>query len=537
MRQKSGMQIVTVAVFAVVAALFVLFAIYMCFFESNTIYSARDSLSYKTVVGYSEKEVADPSAPLGLRKEYTWTMEDISPGGSYLAFYLVHHYAEVWFDDELMYSLEPGAGNRVGNSPSSNWVMIPVYPSDRGRAVRITVTPVFQSVVNRNTEFLIGSRYAIVMARLKADLPQLVLSALCIIMGLLLMGIQPYFVFRKKTLSWDIFYLGFFAFLIGLWRITDTRFSPLMFGKNPMALGYITLGALFLAGIPFLLFIREQCSEKGRLILLIPALLSCFGALAALICQVFGWAELREILLLSHVMIVMDLAASVVTLLFFRRKKTDIWDSYLLLLLLVVGTLSDLFNFYLKGSSSGILFTIIALLIYTFFRLFKTIFVIRKSAYIDEHTGLQNKRRWDEEISNDAPFTKPTGIIMMDLNRLKYINDTMGHESGDKLLSAFADILGNTFSNNELVCRWGGDEFAVLVTSADREKVEQYLSSLLTATKAYNDSGASPELYFASGYALSSDFPDFSRQQLFEKADELMYQDKQRWYKEHPAIS
>lgn len=105
-------------------------------------------------------------------------------------FYIVHSYAEVRLDGELIYRLTAGDNARIGNSPSSNWVVVPLYRSDVGRTVTVTVTPVYKSVQNREMVFKIGSRYAVFMQRLKTDLPQIILSSLCIIMGILLIIVQ-----------------------------------------------------------------------------------------------------------------------------------------------------------------------------------------------------------------------------------------------------------------------------------------------------------------------------------------------------------
>ena len=76
----------------------------------------------------------------------------------------------------------------------------------------------------------------------------------------------------------------------------------------------------------------------------------------------------------------------------------------------------------------------------------------------------------------------------------------------------------------------GGDEFAVLIKNADREKTEGYITAVHTAVDEYNLSGTGPEIHFACGYALSDDYPTHSWQELLEKADEYMYIDKKRWY-------
>ena len=160
----------------------------------------------------------------------------------------------------------------------------------------------------------------------------------------------------------------------------------------------------------------------------------------------------------------------------------------------------------------------------------KNILNINKKAYVDVKTKLFNRARFDDYINNKIPEGEPIGVMMLDLNGLKHINDTYGHKVGDRVIVKFSELLRKTFGKGEFVCRWGGDEFAVIVRNADREKLEGYYGALHKAAEDYNGSGATPKIYFACGYVLSAEYPEVSRSELLTKADARMYNDKQAWY-------
>ena len=535
MRPKSHFNLKRIAVAAYVATAvsFIAFALYMFVFKDNNVYSARDIASYKTVENYSEEEVEDASAPIGIRKKYSWQIVDIDNNESCLIFYIVHSYAEVRFDDELIYSITASENTRTGNSPSSNWVVVPLYPSDVGRKVTVTVTPVYKGVKNREIVFQIGSRYAVFMHRLKADLPQIILSALCIVMGVLLVIVQMCFVANKRTSSYDMLYLGVFSLTMGIWRITDTRFSSIMFENHAAALGYITLLALFVMAVPLLLFMDERHTGKFRVLLRSAALVNCAGAMISLVCQAACVAELRQTLPVCHIMLIIDVAALLIVSVFDSVKGVKEKHTWIFNILIALGVLSDIIYYYRKATSSGILFTTIAFLIYTVYLFAENILDIINKVYYDVNTKLYNKAHWEEFIKDKIPDSEPIGVMMLDLNRLKYTNDTFGHEMGDKMIVKFSEIMRKTFASHEFLCRWGGDEFVVVVRNANLEKMENYDKAIHAAVENYNKSGAKPEIYFACGYALSTEFSDISRDELLTKADKRMYSDKQQWYNEH----
>ena len=535
MRPKSHFNLkrIAVAAYVATAVLFIAFALYMFVFKDNNVYSARDIASYKTVENYSEEEVEDASAPIGIRKKYSWQIVDIDNNESCLIFYIVHSYAEVRFDDELIYSITASENTRTGNSPSSNWVVVPLYPSDVGRKVTVTVTPVYKGVKDREIVFQIGSRYAVFMHRLKADLPQIILSALCIVMGVLLVIVQLCFVANKRTSSYDMLYLGVFSLTMGIWRITDTRFSSIMFENHAAALGYITLLALFVMAVPLLLFMDERHTGKFRVLLRSAALVNCAGAMISLVCQAACVAELRQTLPVCHIMLIIDVAALLIVSVFDSVKGVKEKHTWIFNILIALGVLSDIIYYYRKATSSGILFTTIAFLIYTVYLFAENILDIINKVYYDVNTKLYNKAHWEEFIKDKIPDSEPIGVMMLDLNRLKYTNDTFGHEMGDKMIVKFSEIMRKTFASREFLCRWGGDEFVVVVRNANLEKMENYDKAIHAAVENYNKSGAKPEIYFACGYALSTEFSDISRDEILTKADKRMYSDKQQWYNEH----
>jgi diguanylate cyclase (GGDEF)-like protein len=113
---------------------------------------------------------------------------------------------------------------------------------------------------------------------------------------------------------------------------------------------------------------------------------------------------------------------------------------------------------------------------------------LRHDANHDRLTGLLNRRGWDDAVDTHfgrkPPVARPRVVALIDLDQLKKVNDTLGHDRGDELLRSIADGLRETFAHGGVVSRLGGDEFAVLVVDRSEDDVVRMLADLRTACGA-----------------------------------------------------
>ena len=530
MKKQPKLLNLSVILFASVTALFLLFFLYVNHYESIDLYQAREMRSCEPIEAYTLEQIADDAAPAGVRNVYRWTQQIQAKNDTCLTILTVHQSVQVYFGDELVYSMEPSEENRIAGSPGTYWNTIPLYPSDDGKEITVIVTPLFSSVIDYSARFWCGSQFSTLFGQLSREIPQLLIAALCMVLGVFIILVQLYFFFTAHIQAWDMFFLGSFAILLGLWRLTYGYSITILFPDFPMALGYINISALFLVSMPMAMF--SGAFAKNNKLLLIVSCAGSFVSLLVLLLQVLGIMELREMLTVSHIILVATICVIFAAMWQQRKREQQKNHGRSPFVLIGIGILLDLISFTLHAASSEVMFTLLAFILYALIVFIGHATDISRNAYTDTHTGLANRLRWNELMRDDAHIPQPFGILLLDLNGLKMVNDTLGHEAGDRMIFHLANILRNTLPGSSIICRWGGDEFSVLLTGVSRSQLDSHIQSLIHAAQKYNTANPDLPIHFSIGSALSDEHPSMTRAELFHLADEEMYRNKQLWHKQ-----
>ena len=148
------------------------------------------------------------------------------------------------------------------------------------------------------------------------------------------------------------------------------------------------------------------------------------------------------------------------------------------------------------------------------------------NAYWDV-TGIHNKKSLEKKLLelNDRATTFGVGVMMFDLNNLKHVNDTYGHEKGDEFIQAFAYCLTRILDEHSFLARYGGDEFIIIQENTTPEELKHMDLHLSTLVQEYNTRASMP-LSYAVGFEVSYRNHYFLIDDLSNAADKNMYQDK-----------
>lgn len=153
---------------------------------------------------------------------------------------------------------------------------------------------------------------------------------------------------------------------------------------------------------------------------------------------------------------------------------------------------------------------------------------LRRLASTDPLTGIRNRphfeQQLDQELRKAARFEQPVSVIMFDLNGFKRVNDTLGHDAGDRALRVVAGTVENWVRDTDLFARWGGDEFMVLAPQTDADGARQLCTKLAGALRA---TMASPLGPVGAAFAYTAFGPGEQRRALLKRLDLGVYRAKE----------
>lgn len=111
---------------------------------------------------------------------------------------------------------------------------------------------------------------------------------------------------------------------------------------------------------------------------------------------------------------------------------------------------------------------------------------MKEQATHDWLTGLYNRRYFEETLSDHVEsarrYERELSLVLFDLDGFKQINDAEGHETGDAALRRFSGILQSTARKADIICRFGGDEFAVILPETARENALNFVARVSAAS-------------------------------------------------------
>lgn len=350
--------------------------------------------------------------------------------------------------------------------------------------------------------------------------------------------------FAKKIVK--LVCIAVFSVFVGMWTICNCDFVG-VFGVDLWTKTYMEYFFLYTMPLPAFLYFREEIEEcKNRvltgLFYFFELFLGLFNVTAIVLNQftaIHFPAVLKPFHLLSIIMI-----GYLFWVIIYRKRKKMRANSVLVLGMIILAIIImfeiAVFNIIkytgmaVNTDYSSILcvseFLIILILIGDFCGNVKnTVYndakrkTLESLAYKDVMTGLFNRRKCEEIMDELDNQKKSYGMISIDLNDLKKINDTKGHMIGDQLIESFGDILQQFFEKFQCG-RMGGDEFVVFIENIEAYDVEKGIADFKAVLEDKNKHIEEFQLSMAYGYARSTEAEN--SREVYRIADSRMYENK-----------
>ncbi len=473
--------------------------------------------------------------------------------GQHLCFRSKNVFFSVYIDGKLVYEPYVPESRVYTKSPGTRWNYIPLSVKDAGKQIEFRITKVYETGSSKIDNLYIGQPARAIMDLFENKMVAFITCILTLFVGILLMIVDiPINIGKQK--NHELLYLGLFSISVATWCLSETYLLQFYLGNSRM-MQLVSCCSLMLISIPMTLYIDAAFGFRKRVVVALMVAFSFLSFVAIMVLHFTKILDLHESLHFTHV--VLAVSAAVLFYMIIRNAfvmgKGVTRNLYRVLRgiglsSLSVATIIDLYRYYKATGNDTAMFVRIGLLIFIICfgtsSLEKTINAVKlgvqtdlisQLAYRDGLTRIGNRTAFEEhlvELEEEKDNLDAVGIIMFDVNDLKYVNDSFGHQAGDNMLMASAELIEKAFGPRKGDCyRIGGDEFAV-VLSGDYVK-DRYEQGAMAFRNLIEEHNANPDKEFrisiAHGLALYNKEQQGKRlMTIMQQADLAMYENKKK---------
>ena len=505
------------------------------------------------VVDISHLRNIEGTAPYAEHSIFNTLPQDIRDA-EVLFFRSKNIFYSVYIDGRLVYAPEVEESIFYNKSLGTRWNIIELSSMDSGKEVEIRFMTVYDSGRASVDNIYLGSSGGLVLNVISEKLVAFVTCILILFVGILLMVADIPINFRSEK-NHELLYLGLFSISVAVWCLVETSLFQLFFADSRL-LQTVSCTALMLVCIPLVFYLDSVFGFRTKWLSRDVCILSVIQIAVCWTLHMLNIADIHQTLTMTHVFIVISagmMCYSIVRYLFKKRKVRSGSAAVFLFLKglgffsLAAASVIDMIRYYVGDANDTAMFVRMGILMFIICfgasSLESTINavkmgveneLVRRLAYHDGLTGVGNRTAFEErladldKVKDDVPGI---GIIMFDVNDLKFVNDNLGHHFGDDMLIKSADIICGAFEPVGAECfRIGGDEFAVIFNGDNiQDNYETGIKRFETDVKRHNDMREKNfRISIAHGFAVYSkeQQEDSKMIDIYQLADKMMYENK-----------
>lgn len=451
-------------------------------------------------------------------------------------------------DEELHVTSRSGSVKKLNSF--DNYITVRIHQDSVGKKLKLELYRTEYPFENRIDNVRAGSGSAIMKDVFSVCLVALICGALGLVVGI---GFVIVGIFTRKRIELYLvcIYFGAYLTFLSLCMIFDTAWMHIAIDNTVLVEKAVRI--FLIAALPsFAAFVDEFCEMEHYIV----SKTLVFAAAAAVpimfLLDTAGLLYYTAETVVIHVLIAVSGVVIIAELILYMTRAHKIIDRkkrlrYISVILLIVCNFFDLLVYYgWSGIYDNFIFTRWGVLIITasvvttcFVEILQMIKLgvqagrIGKIAFTDANTGIGNvaafKAKFDDLDATRSNY-KYIGIIQFDVNNLKVINDTKGHEAGDLLIKTAAGIIDRSFRNIGTCYRTGGDEFvAIIVGEHAPIACDEAIYKFNKEIDKFNENPDKPfELRIAHGVAYYQNDVTENKtlKDIHKLADERMYSNK-----------
>lgn len=464
-----------------------------------------------------------------------------------ILFKTTHTVVEVRLNGSLLYEYgrEKGAPAYM-RSPGTLWHLTSVPGDSAGERLEIRIYPVYEGYYGNDAVFTYGTRDACIMELVRSFLPVLIINCIIIFAGILSIFLHIATSGKRTEEEIGSFLLvGFFALMIAVWSLCQSGFLQFVI-PDGRTLYYVDFFSFYLFPVPFNLFVYDITRTKYRRGLVWLAAAYLVNMAAALALQCAGILDIFLTLPVTHFLMMANVIY-VILLIYYESRKNGNRDAgkfRLPMYTVMVFAAAELVIYYVRGFRKtsvflplGTIVFIVMLIWIQVVRYYGKLIQEEKLAYfkklanIDMLTKALNRNAYEDTVKyleeQEIEFQN-MGVLLIDVNDMKQINDIFGHEKGDEALKYCYQCINQAFGANGNCFRIGGDEFACVFDIREKPDIEKEIETFEKLIRQVGEDLLYP-FSVAVGYACYEDGVDNDFKDIIRRSDAMMY--RKKWKK------
>lgn len=443
-------------------------------------------------------------------------------------------------DGQTIYSYGENNDIPFGHNFGVIWNLIPLPTDGTGKTIQIELTYATDEIPSTQYTFYLDHRNIIITTLLDISYP-IIINCLLGLLASIVMMITGIFHFLKNPQNGRTrIYLSSFIILALVYTFGANGLFQFLIDNKAVA-HFIVYSSLMLQPIPFVLYAAEQFPRWANFYRKL-SIGYCAYYVLRLLLYALNIAELSQYLWITLLLMIVGFSLTVLFCFKERKQQSNrimlfgisVFAVFVFITIVFYYTTTSQ-QYRIPYGSISLMLGIDSLVCSFYIALLKSSLntvsraqLYEHQAYTDALTQVRNRAAFNLATANMTPSAYPRlTLYMVDLNNLKQVNDTLGHPTGDRVISTFANYLQEAFIEIGTVYRYGGDEFVIVIPDTPRNTIRNarlQLEALISDHNLHSGSKISVAIGVASrqieGYAQSD------VDTLLHLADDAMYQSK-----------